>query len=96
MSEIHYVVICPDYKELLCSQQNKTITLHNVLSMSTGLKWDEATYDYGDPQNSLSMTGSDPLGYLFTRQRIVNAGVCLQLAESFYNERSAEECNTYG
>ena len=59
----------PDYKELLCSQQNKTITLHNVLSMSTGLKWDEATYDYGDPQNSLSMTGSDPLGYVFTRQR---------------------------
>jgi hypothetical protein len=59
----------PDYHELLCSEQNKTITLHNVLSMSTGLEWDEATYDYGDPQNSLSMTGSDPLGYLFTRKR---------------------------
>jgi len=58
-----------NYQELLCSGQNKTITLHNVLSMSTGLKWDEATHDYGDPENSLSMTGNDPLGYLFTRQR---------------------------
>jgi CubicO group peptidase (beta-lactamase class C family) len=59
----------PEYQELLCSGQNKTITLHNVLSMSTGLKWDEATYDYGDPKNSLSMTGNDPFGYLFTLQR---------------------------
>jgi hypothetical protein len=58
-----------DYQKLLCSEQNKTITLHNALSMSTGLKWDEATYDYGDPRNSLSMRGDDPFGYLFTRER---------------------------
>ena len=58
-----------DYQKLVCSEQNKTITLHNVLSMSTGLKWDEATYDYMDPKNSLRMAGDDPFGYLFAQPR---------------------------
>jgi CubicO group peptidase (beta-lactamase class C family) len=61
----------PEYRELACSEQNKTISLRNVLSMSTGLKWDEATYDYGDPKNSASIAAEtgDPFKYLFGQPR---------------------------
>jgi CubicO group peptidase (beta-lactamase class C family) len=37
--------------------------------MSTGIEWDEATYDYGDPRNSLSGSDGDPVKYLLRRTR---------------------------
>jgi hypothetical protein len=42
----------PEYQDLLCNEQNKSITLHEVLAMCTGLEWDEVTHMYGDEQNS--------------------------------------------
>lgn len=59
------------HQKLACNAQNKSITLHHLLSMSTGLKWDEATYDYGDEKNSAAIAGKrrDPVAYLLSQPR---------------------------
>jgi len=61
----------PQYRELLCNGQNKEITLHNLLTMSTGLEWDEITYEYGHDKNSsmIAANSGDELRYLLTRPR---------------------------
>ena len=60
-----------DYQDLLCNDQNKSITLHDVLSMSTGLKWDEVSHMYGDDRNSAVIASKEPdeLRYLLTQPR---------------------------
>jgi CubicO group peptidase (beta-lactamase class C family) len=60
-----------DHRELACNPQNKTIALHDLLSMSTGLQWDEVTYDYGHEKNSsvIAADTGDELRYLLTRPR---------------------------
>lgn len=64
----HYL---PSYHDMLCNPQNKNITLHDVLSMSTGLKWDEVTYIYGDEKNSAVIASNEPdeLRYLLSQPR---------------------------
>lgn len=59
------------YEDLLCNPQNKNITLHDVLSMSTGLQWDEVTHDYGDERNSTVIARHQPdeFRYLLSRPR---------------------------
>ena len=61
----------PPYRDLLCNEQNKTITLHDALSMSTGLAWDEVTHDYGDGRNSADIASAqpDPFRYLLSQPR---------------------------
>ncbi|HPD96159.1 MAG TPA: serine hydrolase [Tenuifilaceae bacterium] len=43
----------PEYDYLANDQKDK-ITLEHVLTMSSGLEWDEWSYPYGDERNSLS------------------------------------------
>ncbi|MEX1241590.1 MAG: serine hydrolase [Cyclobacteriaceae bacterium] len=64
----HYL---PQYEDLLCNSQNKSITLHDVLNMSTGLKWDEVTYIYGDERNSAVIASNQPdeFRYLLSQPR---------------------------
>ncbi len=47
------------------------ITLHHLMSMTTGLEWDEVTYDYGDERNSLSLADArDPFRLLFQKRKL--------------------------
>lgn len=61
----------PEYKDLVCNQQNGNIKLQDVMSMSTGLAWDEVTYDYGDEKNTstIASNSGDEIRYLLTRER---------------------------
>jgi CubicO group peptidase (beta-lactamase class C family) len=61
----------PNYQDLTCNVQNKSITLDQVLSMSTGLAWDEITYDYGHEKNTAVIASNQPdqFRYLLTRPR---------------------------
>jgi CubicO group peptidase (beta-lactamase class C family) len=49
----------PGYEKWTCDENHKTITLHQLLTMSTGIAWDEQTYDYVDDRNSLVKASSD-------------------------------------
>jgi CubicO group peptidase (beta-lactamase class C family) len=49
----------PGYERLACNAQNMDITLLQLLTMSTGIPWDEQTYDYTDPRNSSSAAAND-------------------------------------
>ncbi len=64
-------IYLPDYKSLACHSENKSITLHQVLNMSTGLEWTEMQYEYDDERNSLVAAGKekDPFTFLFSRKR---------------------------
>lgn len=55
----------PDYKALACNSQNKDLTLHHLLTMSTGISWDEQTYDYIDPRNTLAMAANEKDQFLY-------------------------------
>jgi CubicO group peptidase (beta-lactamase class C family) len=61
----------PNYRDLACNAQNKNITLDQVLSMSTGLAWDEITYDYGHEKNTAVIASNTPdqFRYLLTRPK---------------------------
>ena len=61
----------PAHQTLACNEQNKSITVHQLLSMSTGLAWDEATFDYTDERNSAAIAGkqNDPFAYLLSQPR---------------------------
>jgi CubicO group peptidase (beta-lactamase class C family) len=61
----------PAYKSLACNEQNKTITLEQLLTMNTGIPWDEQTYDYIDDRNSLVIASNekDQFTYLLSLPR---------------------------
>ena len=61
----------PAYREVACNEENRNITIGDLLSMSTGLEWDEISSDYGEPTNSLSKAtnSGDPFRFLLTRQK---------------------------
>jgi CubicO group peptidase (beta-lactamase class C family) len=54
----------PEYKDLQTAERRR-ITLRHLLSMTSGLRWDETTYPYTDPRNSETGmdVADDPLRY---------------------------------
>ena len=65
----------PGYENLICNEQNKNITLRQLLTMSTGIAWDEQTYDYMDERNNLAIAANekDQFVYLFS-QPLIRSG----------------------
>jgi CubicO group peptidase (beta-lactamase class C family) len=65
----------PNYKSLACNNRNKDITLQQLLTMSTGIPWDEQTYDYIDDRNSLVIAANekDQFTYLLSLPRSKSA-----------------------
>jgi CubicO group peptidase (beta-lactamase class C family) len=55
----------PEYKDLRTPERLK-IRLRDILSMTSGLKWDEDTYPYGNPLNSETAmdAAADPYRYV--------------------------------
>ena len=65
----------PAYKTLACNEPNRIITLQQLLTMNTGIPWDEQTYDYIDDRNSLVMASheKDQFTYLLSLPRSKSA-----------------------
>jgi CubicO group peptidase (beta-lactamase class C family) len=81
----------PEYNNLFSAGEKSSLTLHHLLTMTTGLQWDEHATDYLDPRNDFAVMKSspDPLGNLFERplayrpgeRFIYNSGCVIALEE---------------
>jgi hypothetical protein len=65
----------PEYKLKACSEQNKGITIRQLLTMSTGLDWNELEHNYYDDRNTLVECGKakDPFDCLLSRNKTANS-----------------------
>jgi CubicO group peptidase (beta-lactamase class C family) len=69
----------PEYAELQTPERRK-ITLRHMLTMTSGLAWDENTYPYTDPRNSEIAMGmaADPFRYVLSQKIAAPAGTKFQ------------------
>jgi CubicO group peptidase (beta-lactamase class C family) len=77
----------PEYSDLLTNAPQKgVITLHHLLTMTSGIEWDDETYSYFDPRNDMYQlfTSSDPIKYILQKPLLETPG-------SFFAYRN---CNT--
>jgi CubicO group peptidase (beta-lactamase class C family) len=65
----------PEYEELNDLVKGK-ITLRDMLTMTSGLPWDESTYSYSDPRNDIDQLflSPDPIRYMLERQVVSEPG----------------------
>ena len=71
--------LLPDHGHLLHGSKSE-LTLHHVLTMSTGLLWDEDTLPYTNPQNDerrLSVS-DDPVAFVLSRDLVATPGKTFQ------------------
>jgi hypothetical protein len=63
------------YKDKACNPQNRDITIRQLLTMSTGLDWNELEFDYYDERNTANECGraSDPFECVLSRTRSTKA-----------------------
>lgn len=64
------------YESLACNEQNKDIELEGLLTMNTGIPWDEQTFDYADERNGLAIAANerDQFVYLLSKPRSPASG----------------------
>jgi CubicO group peptidase (beta-lactamase class C family) len=59
------------YKSKACNPANRGITVKHLLTMTTGLDWNELEFDYGDDRNTLMLCNQkpDPFDCVLSRPR---------------------------
>lgn len=65
----------PEYSALTNDEKNK-ITLEHLLTMTSGLEWDESTYPYTDPRNNLAQLfhQNDPIRFILNKPIVTEPG----------------------
>jgi CubicO group peptidase (beta-lactamase class C family) len=77
----------PEHSDLFQnSPQKQSISLKHLLTMSSGIEWDDETYPYSDPRNDIYQlfSSSDPIRYILSKDIVEEPG-------TFYAYRN---CNT--
>jgi CubicO group peptidase (beta-lactamase class C family) len=67
----------PEHSDLFLNNPLKqTITIKHLLTMSSGIEWDDETYYYNDPRNDIYQlfTVSDPIRYILSKELIETPG----------------------
>ena len=65
----------PQYANILVGEK-ADITLKHLLTMTSGLHWDESTYPYGHPQNDITIlfNSADPIRYILEKPMLSSPG----------------------
>jgi CubicO group peptidase (beta-lactamase class C family) len=67
----------PEYSDLFLNNPlRQSITIEHLLTMSSGIQWDDETYPYTDPRNDLHQlfNVSDPVRYILSKDIIETPG----------------------
>ena len=85
----------PQYSSILTGGK-ENITVKHLLTMSSGLDWDESTYPFGDPRNDVTQLfqQSDPVRFVLAKNLLTqpgtmfhyNSGVTNVLAQIIYSK----------
>ena len=67
--------VLPEYKDILIGEK-ADITLEHLLTMSSGLAWDETSTSYGNPANDVTalFISEDPIEYILSREMVSSPG----------------------
>ncbi|MDA3953749.1 MAG: serine hydrolase [Bacteroidales bacterium] len=71
----------PEYSEILVGEK-ADLTIKDLITMTSGLTFDENTYPYGDPRNDISQlfNSDDPIAYVLSKEQTTSPGTSF-----FYN-----------
>ena len=67
----------PEYEDILTAHPEKNdITIEHLLTMTSGLEWDDETYPYHDPRNDMYRLfhSSNPIRYILSKPLIETPG----------------------
>ena len=69
------ITYLPNYSSILTGEK-ENITVKNLLTMTSGLDWDENTYPYGDSRNDVTrlFSFSDPIGFVLNKNLYASPG----------------------
>jgi CubicO group peptidase (beta-lactamase class C family) len=65
----------PEYNDVLTGEK-ANVTIHHLLTMTSGIAWDESTYPIGDPRNDISQlfASTDPIRFILAKPLLTTPG----------------------